>query len=108
MGAKFFCHHLQFSCSWSFGVLLHEIFTGGEQPYPGMSVKQVAESLTREERMQKHPFVPSTVYGTMMHCWAEAPEDRPTFTALVNIFEELSEREDDVSSYIQFLYLMYI
>ena len=83
--------------------MLHEIFTGGEQPYAEMSVKQVAESLMRNERMQKHPFVPSTVYGTMMHCWAEAPEDRPSFTSVVNIFEELSEREDDVSYYIQFL-----
>uniref|UniRef100_A0A7M4FUI7 Tyrosine-protein kinase n=1 Tax=Crocodylus porosus TaxID=8502 RepID=A0A7M4FUI7_CROPO len=60
---------------WSFGVLLFEIVTHGQIPYPGTVVQAGFQ-------MPCPPKCPPTLYGIMCKCWHLFPEQRPTFKDL--------------------------
>jgi tyrosine-protein kinase Src len=77
---------------WSFGILLMEIFTYGQVPYPGMNTRDVIAALERGYRMPKPTTVPlpDEVYNIMMTCWEQMPERRPTFEFLLHFFEDFS------------------
>ena len=72
---------------WSFGVLLYELFTKGQVPYPGMSNNEVSQQLLRGYRMPKQPSIPEPVYDVMRKCWTEKELDRPTFEFLRDYFD---------------------
>jgi len=65
---------------WSFGIVLHEIFTYGEEPYNQMSNEQVIEKVRGDKpyRMPKPNNCPNEVYAVMQDCWSLC-QDRPTF-----------------------------
>ena len=60
--------------SWSYGVFVHELFSGGETPYVGKSLVEVATSISAGERMGKHEYVPYSVYDVMLDCWSSIPK----------------------------------
>ncbi|XP_052436625.1 tyrosine-protein kinase SRK2 [Carassius gibelio] len=67
---------------WSFGILLTEIVTYGDDPYPGMDKKTCVQSIQRGERMERPAGCPEALYEIMLRCWRSNPEERPTFTEL--------------------------
>ena len=73
---------------WSFGVLLHEIFSYGRFPYPNMTSKQVCSALEKGYRMPSPPNCPEALYRVMLDCWKQDPEQRPTFEYLQYHFED--------------------
>ncbi|XP_066280869.1 tyrosine-protein kinase receptor torso-like [Branchiostoma lanceolatum] len=75
----------EFTCEsdmWSFGVLLWEIATYGEEPnYEHkiqLSCPKLVGILRRGIRLQKPPECPRKLYGVMLSCWREEPSARPT------------------------------
>ncbi|PNJ23558.1 FGFR3 isoform 8 [Pongo abelii] len=70
-------------CSWSFGVLLWEIFTLGGSPYPGIPVEELFKLLKEGHRMDKPANCTHDLYMIMRECWHAAPSQRPTFKQLV-------------------------
>ncbi|KAI1297931.1 Tyrosine-protein kinase Fyn [Halotydeus destructor] len=81
---------------WSFGILVFEIVTRGQKPYPTMDNKEVIEQVTRGYRMPR-PLshdCSEVVYDQMLKCWDERPEVRPTFEYLRHFFEELPEHSE--------------
>ena len=72
---------------WSFAVVLWELFSYGEQPYPGMSNALVQQNLDSGYRMPKPILCPEEIYGLMQLCWNEDPNGRPSFA---NIYDALT------------------
>ncbi|KAI8496138.1 Endothelial cell-specific molecule 1 [Branchiostoma belcheri] len=66
---------------WSFGVLLWEIVTMGQEPrYHGNdqpTCQQLARTLRRGIRLRRPPVCSGDMYDVMMSCWRENPPTRP-------------------------------
>lgn len=74
---------------WSYGILLMELFTYGQIPYPGLHGKDVIEQVERGYRMPKPVghYLPDDIYRLMLQCWDSIPEKRSTFEFLNHYFE---------------------
>ena len=69
---------------WSFGIVLYELITRGDDPYPYPvfhSEQMLLEMLDTGYRMPC-PVAPSQLYGIMNMCWKQDAEQRPTFCVL--------------------------
>ncbi|XP_049333582.1 tyrosine-protein kinase SRK2 [Astyanax mexicanus] len=82
---------------WSFGILLYEIMTFGQMPYPTLTNAQVVVKLGTGYRMSCPLLCPKMIYDIMVECWKETPAERPTFETLQWKLEEYFDL--DVSSY---------
>ncbi|XP_037073486.1 ALK tyrosine kinase receptor-like [Pollicipes pollicipes] len=68
---------------WSFGVLLWEVMTLGQLPYPGRGNTEVMQLVMDGGRLDSPPNCPRPVYGVMCQCWQRVPEERPSFTTVL-------------------------
>ena len=64
---------------WSFGVLMWEIFSFGQQPYYGYSNQEVIEMIRSRQLLPCPEDCPSRMYAFMVECWHEIPTRRPQF-----------------------------
>nr|XP_034323632.1 uncharacterized protein LOC105320732 isoform X2 [Crassostrea gigas] len=64
---------------WSFGVVLSEIFSFGEIPYPSIRSRDVQAHLRNGNRMDKPEFANDFFYDIMKQCWKMKPKQRPSF-----------------------------
>ncbi|XP_026858264.1 tyrosine-protein kinase SRK3 [Electrophorus electricus] len=67
---------------WSFGVLLTEIITYGNNPYPDQDKTACIQAIQRGERMKRPLDCPLALYDIMLLCWIFNPQERPCFTEL--------------------------
>eukprot|EP00043_Microstomoeca_roanoka_P011550 m.108961 g.108961 ORF g.108961 m.108961 type:complete len:583 (+) comp15228_c1_seq1:176-1924(+) len=74
---------------WSFGVLLWEIATFGDVPYPDMEARDVIHKLEDGYRMPEPPNCPAGLYQVMGECWEMNAKERPSFAELKLTLEEL-------------------
>ncbi|XP_071755110.1 non-receptor tyrosine-protein kinase TNK1 [Centroberyx gerrardi] len=82
---------------WMFGVTLWEMFTYCEEPWFGLSGRQILWRVEREgERLERPPDCPQELYGVMRKCWACNPADRPTFSQLTTMVAEAHPMEVQV------------
>ncbi|XP_015594749.1 ALK tyrosine kinase receptor isoform X1 [Cephus cinctus] len=68
---------------WAFGVLLWEIMSFGYMPYTGCANREVMSMVTNGGRLERPAGCPDPIYGVMTRCWHPHPEDRPSFTTIV-------------------------
>uniref|UniRef100_A0AAF5DC98 Tyrosine-protein kinase n=1 Tax=Strongyloides stercoralis TaxID=6248 RepID=A0AAF5DC98_STRER len=74
---------------WSYGILLYEIFTRGQVPYPGMHNREVIEQVELGYRMPCPRTCPEQIYHeVMLKCWDKNPDRRPTFDHLYHFFDD--------------------
>ncbi|KAM9335574.1 non-receptor tyrosine-protein kinase TNK1 [Symphorus nematophorus] len=79
---------------WMFGVTLWEMFTYCEEPWFGLSGRQILWRVEREgERLEKPPDCPQELYAVMRKCWACNPGDRPNFAQLATMVIEAKPME---------------
>ncbi|XP_049633105.1 protein-tyrosine kinase 6 [Suncus etruscus] len=67
---------------WSFGILLHEIFSRGQAPYPGMTNHEATQKVDAGYRMPCPPMCPPAMHRLMLSCWQADPGARPCFQAI--------------------------
>ncbi|XP_003973982.2 mast/stem cell growth factor receptor Kit isoform X1 [Takifugu rubripes] len=83
---------------WSYGILLWEIFSLGNSPYPGMPVDAKFYKLIKEGyRMDAPEFAPSEMYQIMRSCWDADPLNRPPFRKVV---ERIEQQLSDTTKHI--------
>lgn len=81
--------------SWSFGILLWEIFTLGSSPYPNINVTGIIHSIQSGVRNEKPLLASNTIYQIMCNCWQFDPKERLSFSELVNLLElQINEHDD--------------
>ncbi|XP_014885155.1 non-receptor tyrosine-protein kinase TNK1 [Poecilia latipinna] len=74
---------------WMFGVTMWEMFTYCEEPWFGLSGRQILLRVEQEgERLEKPPDCPQELYVVMRKCWAVNPADRPSFADLIKMLAE--------------------
>ncbi|XP_053104450.1 tyrosine-protein kinase Blk isoform X2 [Hemicordylus capensis] len=73
---------------WSFGILLTEIITYGQCPYPAMTNPEVIQNLDWGYRMPRPENCPFELYRLMLKCWKNNQEERPTFEYLQSTLED--------------------
>ncbi|KAG8447189.1 hypothetical protein GDO86_014596 [Hymenochirus boettgeri] len=78
---------------WSFGILLYEIMSRGMIPYAGLSHSEMLTFIRGGQRMKSPPKCSQRVYNVMEKCWNLNPKERPSFSDLKNILENLSYYE---------------
>ncbi|KAK3600800.1 hypothetical protein CHS0354_020477 [Potamilus streckersoni] len=74
---------------WSYGVVLWEIFSLGETPYPGIRSRDLPARLRKGERLPKPELCDDTWYGLMQRTWNKSQDKRPTFTEMKEELEQL-------------------
>ena len=68
---------------WSFGIVLWEIATLGDIPYPNLpKVEHLLTLLKNKRRMPKPSHCSDTLYNLMKSCWEELPGERPDFEVI--------------------------
>uniref|UniRef100_A0A7N8YM78 Tyrosine kinase, non-receptor, 1 n=1 Tax=Mastacembelus armatus TaxID=205130 RepID=A0A7N8YM78_9TELE len=79
---------------WMFGVTLWEMFTYCEEPWFGLSGRQILLRVERDgERLEKPPDCPQELYTVMRKCWACNAADRPSFAQLSTMLAEAKPME---------------
>uniref|UniRef100_A0ABI7WDY9 Tyrosine-protein kinase n=1 Tax=Felis catus TaxID=9685 RepID=A0ABI7WDY9_FELCA len=78
---------------WSFGILLHEIFSRGQMPYAGMTNHEAFLRVDAGYRMPCPPESPPAAYKLMLSCWNRDPERRPCFQALREKLSSVSRHQ---------------
>ncbi|KAK4336830.1 hypothetical protein RND71_043650 [Anisodus tanguticus] len=76
---------------WSYGILLWELMTRGNNPYPSLENYQVLDFLKAGGRMQRPETCPIQVYEIMLDCWQINPKQRPQFDSIINDIENIIE-----------------
>ncbi|XP_072048334.1 fibroblast growth factor receptor 3-like [Amphiura filiformis] len=85
----------QMSDVWSFGVVMWEIASRGEKPYPGISAKDVVIFLKDGNKMVPPRSCEQKICNIMNSCWEETPDQRPKFEDLVEKFDNILDVEHD-------------
>lgn len=90
---------------WSFGVVMHELFTEAEMPYLDVSDAQLVLAICnqcRNYRLDKPPTMPAGLYANLvLPCWEHIPKARPTFAALKEMLEVAGNNApEDLTGYV--------
>uniref|UniRef100_A0A914V4B8 Protein kinase domain-containing protein n=1 Tax=Plectus sambesii TaxID=2011161 RepID=A0A914V4B8_9BILA len=67
---------------WSFGVLLFELFTLGDGPYPAIQPLDMISHLEAGNRPSRPALCSENLYDLMSSCWQAEPALRPTFSEI--------------------------
>ncbi|KAM4719088.1 receptor-type tyrosine-protein kinase FLT3-like [Anableps anableps] len=81
---------------WAYGILLWEIFSLGVTPYPGIKVDHTFYSMIeRGFKMECPYYANDSVYDIMRKCWNLDPNNRPSFSKLVDFMSnQLMDMEE--------------
>ncbi|XP_025031066.1 non-receptor tyrosine-protein kinase TNK1 isoform X3 [Python bivittatus] len=79
---------------WMFGVTLWEMFSYCEEPWMGLTGRQIMIKIDREGgRLERTDDCPRGIYSLALKCWAHNPEERPKFRDIVHLLQEVRPKE---------------
>ncbi|XP_031619905.1 platelet-derived growth factor receptor alpha-like isoform X2 [Contarinia nasturtii] len=82
---------------WSFGIVLWELFSLGEEPYSERkldSFDKLEKHLKNGHRLSKPQYATKSIYDIMMSCWNTDPKSRPLFNSLAETISKLMKPDD--------------
>ncbi|OQV11781.1 Vascular endothelial growth factor receptor 1 [Hypsibius exemplaris] len=90
---------------WSFGVLLWEIFSLGLAPFDGPDVAKFsaaafAEWLLQGNQLSRPINASESIFNIIKSCWELKPSERPTFTEIWKILDEMLCQTEGGSTYM--------
>ena len=74
---------------WAFAVLLSEIFSKGNLPYPNMDNAKVKSDIQNGIKMAQPSNCPNEVYEVMKRCFELHAKNRPSFVVVYQQLQEL-------------------
>jgi len=89
---------------WSYGVTLWELYSAGCRPYEGFDDHELVELIFARQLLPCPPppvqtaHATSRVYGLMVDCWAQRPEERPTFGTVLARLEQWQAADASVTA----------
>uniref|UniRef100_A0A914D9A4 Protein kinase domain-containing protein n=2 Tax=Acrobeloides nanus TaxID=290746 RepID=A0A914D9A4_9BILA len=86
---------------WAYGVLLYELFTMGDTPYHSIQPTDMSDYLLAGNRLEQPNLCPDEMYELMRECWAERPEQRPTFEQIRQRIAAFLDVSSDSYGYVQ-------
>jgi serine/threonine protein kinase len=86
---------------WAFGVLMYEVFSFGQAPYPTFGLEDLVEYLQTGNRLSRSETADEEIYEIMLDCWKEDPEERPTFGAISRRFYAILEDATRSYGYVE-------
>lgn len=84
---------------WMFGVTLWEMFSGGEEPWAGVPPYLILQRLEKDRaRLPRPPLCSRALYALALRCWAPHPADRPSFSHLEGLLQEVGTPASQIHS----------
>ncbi|XP_057299239.1 uncharacterized protein LOC130629879 isoform X2 [Hydractinia symbiolongicarpus] len=77
------------SDSWSFGIVMWEIYSLGSVPYTFLKNSSVMTYLKSGQRMESPKHCPAAVRELMLQCWSILPDMRMSFAELRNKLDQI-------------------
>eukprot|EP00094_Tigriopus_californicus_P003163 TCALIF_03045-PA protein Name:"Similar to FLT1 Vascular endothelial growth factor receptor 1 (Gallus gallus)" AED:0.35 eAED:0.35 QI:0/-1/0/1/-1/1/1/0/1179 len=68
---------------WSFGILLWELFSLGETPYPDLKDNRIIHKIIPSSRPSCPQFASKPIFALMTSCWNTNARERPKFERVV-------------------------
>ncbi|XP_064623025.1 ALK tyrosine kinase receptor-like isoform X3 [Lineus longissimus] len=84
--------------TWSFGILLWEVFSLGYMPYPGRGNQEVMQFVAAGGRLDPPTNCPTPVYRIMTQCWHAMYERRPNFTSILERLDYCMQDPDVIDA----------
>ncbi|XP_030763017.1 ALK tyrosine kinase receptor isoform X2 [Sitophilus oryzae] len=89
---------------WSFGILLWEIMKMGFMPYTGCTNREVMDLVIQGGRLDRPENCPGPIYGIMASCWHPQPEDRPSFSTIMERLGYCAQDPDVINAPLPMFY----
>ncbi|XP_022081965.1 proto-oncogene tyrosine-protein kinase ROS-like [Acanthaster planci] len=83
---------------WAFGVLVWEVMTLGQQPYPARTNVEVLHYVTAGGRLDRPDNCPDDIHHLMLKCWEKQPEARPSFHSILEQLNTYRRKSASMSS----------
>ncbi|XP_037079270.1 proto-oncogene tyrosine-protein kinase ROS-like [Pollicipes pollicipes] len=74
---------------WAFGVLLWEVMTKGQQPYPARTNLEVLQYVREGGTLSRPDPCPQQMFELMQQCWEYVADDRPTFQHCLQCLQQI-------------------
>ena len=81
---------------WAFGVLMWEITSLGQQPYPARTNLEVLHHVRAGGRLLKPLNCPAALHQLMLQCWSSA-DARPSFKVILEHIINLRKSTEDAT-----------
>ncbi|XP_071955020.1 proto-oncogene tyrosine-protein kinase ROS-like [Antedon mediterranea] len=86
-----------FSDVWAFAIVMWEVLTLGQQPYPARSNVEVLQFVTEGGRLDSPDNCPEEIYNLMIKCMHKQTMSRPTFRTIVDRLENFRRKSIAIS-----------
>ncbi|CAG2221010.1 CSK [Mytilus edulis] len=87
---------------WSYGIVMWEIFSLGETPYPGIQNTDVPSVVKRGTKMKKPELCDDAFYKIMLRCWHYDPRKRSGFEQIKQELTKLFTEETGDDDYYMY------